>query len=204
MMRTKGAEADSMKPNGALLRILGVSFGIAITLGSTVGIGILRTPGMVAGLLGNAWLVMAIWSVGGIYALFGTLAVAELATALPRAGGWYVYARRALGDYAGFTIAWINWVSYCTASASITIAISEYAVRFLPALSGHTKEIAIAVLLIFTLGHWLGLRVGSRAQEVMSAATALAFVALIVAGTVRIFVWRLSMRSLHAPSQETC
>ena len=170
-----------MKPRGALLRILGVSFGIAITVGSTVGMGILRTPGMVAGLLGNAWLVMAIWSAGGIYALFGTLAVIELATALPRAGGWYVYARRALGDYAGFTIGWINWVSYCTASASITLTIAEYAVRFLPTLSGHTKEIAIAVLLAFTLVHWLGVRVGSRAQEVMSAATALAFVALVAA-----------------------
>ena len=171
----------ALKPKGALLRILGVSFGVAVTLGTTIGIGILRTPGTVAAQLGNAWLVMAIWTVGGIYALFGTLTVAELATTLPQAGGWYVYARRALGEYAGFTIGWINWVSFCTASASITIAVGEYASRLVPALSGHTKEIAIAVLLAFTLMHWLGLRLGSRAQELMSFATALGFVALIVA-----------------------
>src|SRR5438105_8136791 len=74
----------AMKQKGALLRILGVSFGVAVTLGSTIGIGILRTPGTVAAQLGTAWLVMAIWTVGGIYALFGTLTVAELATTLPQ------------------------------------------------------------------------------------------------------------------------
>lgn len=82
-----------------------MSFGIAVTLGSTIGVGILRTPGTVAAQLGNVWLIMAIWTVGGVYALFGTIAVTELATALPQAGGWYVYARRAFGEYAGFTTA---------------------------------------------------------------------------------------------------
>jgi len=169
------------KEKGALLRILGVSFGVAVTLGSTIGIGILRTPGTVAAQLGNVGLIMAVWIVGGIYALFGTLAVAELATRLPQAGGWYVYARRAFGEYAGFTIGWINWISFCTAAASIAIAIGEYAIRLMPAFSGNSKVIAIAILLAFTLVHWLGLRLGSRAQELMSFAAALGFVGFVVA-----------------------
>ncbi len=166
---------------GRLLRILGVSFGIAVTLGSTVGVGILRTPGTVAAQLGSFSLIIAIWTVGGVYALFGTLAVTELATALPKAGGWYVYARRAFGEYAGFTVGWINWVSYCTAAASITIAIGEYLAKLVPAFAHSAKEIAIILLIVFTLMHWLGLRLGSRAQELMSFTMALGFVALVVA-----------------------
>lgn len=166
---------------GKLLRILGVSFGIAVTLGSTIGVGILRTPGAVAAQLGNFWLIMIIWTIGGAYAFFATIAVTELATALPQAGGWYVYARRAVGDYAGFTIGWINWFSFCTAAAAISIAIAEYAARLAPALAVNIKAIAIAVLLVFTLLHWFGVRLGSRAQEFISFASALGFVALVFA-----------------------
>jgi hypothetical protein len=36
-----------MNQRGALLRILGVGFGIAVVVGGTVGVGILRTPGEV-------------------------------------------------------------------------------------------------------------------------------------------------------------
>ena len=116
----------------ALLRVLGVSFGLAVTLGSTIGVGILRTPGTVAAQLGNVRLVVAIWLVGGLYALVGTLAVAELATMLPQAGGWYVYARRALGEYAGFVVGWINCAAFCASSASIAIALGDYGVRLAP------------------------------------------------------------------------
>lgn len=171
----------TVEHKGKLLRILGVSFGIAVTLGSTIGAGILRTPGMVAAQLGNVWLILGIWAVGGVYALFGTIAVTELATALPQAGGWYVYARRAFGEYAGFTIGWCNWLAFCSVTASITIVIGEYAAKLAPALAGSTKAIAISTLLVFTLLHWLGLRVGSRAQELMGFATALGFVALVAA-----------------------
>ena len=165
----------------ALLRVLGVSFGLAVTLGSTIGVGILRTPGTVAAQLGNVRLVVAIWLVGGLYALVGTLAVAELATMLPQAGGWYVYARRALGEYAGFVVGWINCAAFCTSSASIAIALGDYGVRLAPMLSGRTREIAVTVLVLFTVMHWLGVRIGSRAQRWMSFATALGFLALVVA-----------------------
>src|ERR1700752_4241857 len=84
-----------------LLRILGVGFGVAVVLGGTIGVGILRTPGAIAALLGSAWLIILIWLIGGIYTLLNANYVSELATMLPQAGGPYVYARRAYGDYGG-------------------------------------------------------------------------------------------------------
>src|SRR5437016_1380409 len=81
-----------------LLSILGVSFGLAVGIGNTIGAGILRTPGDVASMLPTAWLFLGVWVIGALYALLGTNALAELGTMLPRSGGQYVYARHAFGE----------------------------------------------------------------------------------------------------------
>ena len=81
---------------GRLLRVLGFGFGLAVTIGGVIGMGILRTPGEAANYLPHAWLYMSVWVVGGLYALLGTISVAELGAMLPRDGGFYVYTRRAL------------------------------------------------------------------------------------------------------------
>src|ERR1044072_7436957 len=97
----------------SLLKILGLSFGLAVTVGNTIGGGILRTPGDIAGLLPSPWLFVGIWIVGGLYALLGANALSELGTMLPRSDGQYVFARHAFGDYAGFLVGWMDWISTC-------------------------------------------------------------------------------------------
>src|SRR5512143_842309 len=67
-----------------LLRILGVGFGIAVVIGSTVGVGILRSPGAVATHLGSGWLIQLVWALGGVYTLLAANNIAELATMMPR------------------------------------------------------------------------------------------------------------------------
>ncbi|MCI0619406.1 amino acid permease, partial [bacterium] len=94
-----------------LLRILGVGFGVAVGIGGTIGVGIFRIPGTVAAQLGSAWLIIFVWLIGGLYTLLGANYQAELATMLPKAGGPYVYARRAYGDYGGFVVGWGDWLS---------------------------------------------------------------------------------------------
>lgn len=78
--------AISGMPARGLLRILGLAFGVATVVGGVVGMGILRTPGTIAGLLASTPLIYAVWLVGGIYALLAVNSYAELATAVPRAG----------------------------------------------------------------------------------------------------------------------
>ncbi len=106
---------------GKLLHILGVGFGIAGAIGATIGAGILRTPGSVAARLGNSTFIIAAWIVGGVYALLSAISVSELAASMPQAGGWYVYARRAFGDYAGFIVGWMDWLCHCAVLAWLII-----------------------------------------------------------------------------------
>src|SRR3954468_12989886 len=73
-----------------LLRILGLFFGIAVSIGCTLGVGILRQPGPVASYLREPWLIMLMWFGGAVYSALGVVNVAELATMIPRAGGFYV------------------------------------------------------------------------------------------------------------------
>ena len=70
-----------------LLRILGVTFGVAVGIGGTIGIGILRIPGSVAAQLGHSGLIMVVWIVCGLYAFAGANTYAELGTMLPLDGG---------------------------------------------------------------------------------------------------------------------
>src|SRR5205807_1547683 len=110
---------------GKLLRILGVTFGVAVIIGGTVGVGILRSPGEIAGYLGSVWLVMLVWVVGGLYSLLGANYMAELATLVPRAGGPYVYAHRAFGGYGGFVVGWGDWLLNTLSLSYMCIVFGE-------------------------------------------------------------------------------
>src|SRR5438270_11450458 len=91
---------------GTLLRILGVGFGLAVIIGNTIGAGILRTPGEIAKYLPSVWVFLTVWVIGGLYALLGSFSMAELGAMMPRSGGYYVFARRAFGEYPAFIIGW--------------------------------------------------------------------------------------------------
>ena len=54
------------KTRGNLLRVLGVGFGLAVTIGGTIGMGILRTPGEVAAQLPTPRLFIGVWILGGV------------------------------------------------------------------------------------------------------------------------------------------
>ena len=166
------------RPTRALLAVLGAGFGIAVTIGNTIGAGILRTPGDIAGHLTSFWPFFSVWIAGALYALLGANALAELGTMVPRSGGQYVFVRHALGDYAGFIVGWSDWLSTCGTTAAVSIVVGEYSTAVFPIL-GSWRSVALVVIGVFTLLQWFSVRAGADAQNVTSAVKALAFVALI-------------------------
>ena len=143
-----------------LLRVLGVLFGATIIVGNTISSGILRTPGDVAAAVPSSAWFLGVWIAGGVYALMGAMTMAELAAALPKSGGQYVFARRAMGEYAGFVIGWTDWISSSASIAAGAIAVGELTGALWPSFSGATTGIAIAVTIAFTVLHWVGVRSG--------------------------------------------
>jgi len=163
-----------------LLKILGIGFGVAIGIGGTIGVGILRIPGAIAAQLGSASLIIIIWLIGGIYTLLGANYQAELATMLPKAGGPYVYARRAYGDYGGFIVGWSDWISNVTPLAFLPIAFAEFLSAFIPSLATRVTVVAISLLTLLTVLNWIGLRLGSGTQKLISFLKAIALLAFVV------------------------
>ena len=176
----------STKSHGHLLRVLGLGFGLAVIIGNTIGAGIFRSPGEIAEHLPNIWLFLAIWIVAGLYALLGAITMAELGAMLPKSGGMYVFARYALGEYAGFIVGWTDWLSTCGSAAAISIVIGSFTTALFPTLGGTRGILIIAsvVTVFFALLQWRGIILGSSAQNVTSLMKAFAFLILIGAALI--------------------
>ena len=170
--------SDSTK--NQLKKSLGLSFNIAVLIGGTIGVGILRTPGAIAGMLDNYWLIISCWLCGGLYILIGANSYAELATMLPKAGGSYNYIKRAFGEYAGFLSGWYDYICNAIPPAFYCIVISEYMIILFPDLAAYSTVIAISFLLAFLLIHIGGVKNGSIIQQITSVIKVLCFTALIV------------------------
>jgi APA family basic amino acid/polyamine antiporter len=155
-----------------------VGFGVAVAIGNTIGGGIVRAPGEIAGLLPSTWLYFAAWAVGGIYMTLGALQFAELGALLPESGGQYNFSRAALGDYAGFVVGWSDWISTAGSFAAVSIVFGEYASDLVPAAHGHVRALAAGVILLFALLQWKSMHVGSGVQNVTSIIKALLFLAV--------------------------
>ena len=175
-----------MKPGGSLLRVLGIAFGLAVLVGNTIGMGILRTPGEVAARLPSVPLFMAVWIAGAVYALLGALTVAELAAMRPRSGGLYPLVHDALGDYPGFIVGWTDWLATCGSMAAVAMVFGEYTASLVPGTTGREAATASAVVAAFAVLQWRGVRIGDAAQQLTSlfkcvALAGLAVVALVTA-----------------------
>jgi APA family basic amino acid/polyamine antiporter len=173
------------RPARSLLAVLGVVFGISVIVGNTVGSGILRTPGEIAQHLPSVPLFLGVWVMGAVYAALGANTLAELGTMMPESGGFTVFVRRAMGPYAGFVIGWSDWLSTCSSASLAAIVIGEYSALLFGWQKGLASTIGSAVIIVFALLQWIGVRSGSRAQMITAMAKTAAFVVLIVA----CFVW---------------
>jgi basic amino acid/polyamine antiporter, APA family len=164
-----------------LVRILGLGFGIAVIFGGMVGVGILRLPGTVAGQLRSFWLIQLAWIAGGCYALLGAISVAELGAAMPQAGGFYIYARRAFGNAAGFAVGWADWLSNCAVIAYASVTAAEYIAALVPSAAAKQTLVALGLLILFCALHAAGLRLSSSVQKLTSSVTAITFLVLAAA-----------------------
>ncbi|HET6579161.1 MAG TPA: APC family permease [Gemmatimonadales bacterium] len=164
---------------GKLLQVLGVSFGVAVLIGNTIIVGILRTPGDVAARLPSPALFIGVWVLGGLYALLGALSMAEPGAMVARSGGQYPFVRRGLGEYPGFVVGWSDWLSTCATTALGAMVFTEYLEPLVPGLAGRRVPAGVALVLLFGLLLWRGIRIGDLSQQILSALKALAFGGLI-------------------------
>ena len=140
-----------------------------MALGATLGVGILRQPGPVAAYLRQPWLIMLMWFGGAIYSALGASNVSELATMIPRAGGFYVYARAAMGDSAGFAVGWSDFLANLAPVAYAGMAAVEFLGRIIPGIGAFAPILAAGAILAFAGMQWFGVRWSGQVQQAASA-----------------------------------
>jgi len=182
-----------------LRRTLGFWTAAAVVVGTVIGSGIFLVPSDMARAVGSPSLVFAAWIVGGVLSLFGALTYAELAAAMPKAGGEYVYLREAYGPLLGFVQGWMNtMVGFSASIAAKAAALYTYLAVFFPGFRRvfytiplpigpdggpldlvYGQLVGVGIVLLLTVLNTLGVRVGGGVQ-VATTALKLAMIAGII------------------------
>ena len=178
-------QAVGASPKEELQRGFGLSTATYVVIASMVGTGILISPGFMMVTLKNYPLIFGLWALGGLVALCGALCVAELAAALPRAGGEYVYLREAYGPMPAFLSGWTSFfVGFSAPLAVAGYVAAEYLLTpFGLAETGSgflIKATAAIIIIAITLPNLVGHRQSAWTQNLTTALKFGLFVVLVV------------------------
>jgi len=164
-------------------RALGPATVTALLVSNMVGTGVFTSLGFQARDLRATPALLLLWLVGGVAALCGALAYAELGAALPRSGGEYVYLGRAYHPLLGFLGGWVSMTAGFAAPIALAgIAFGRYlsAVLPVPALPASLALVGAAALL-----HASHLTLGRRVQVALTAANLALVAGFVAAGLAR-------------------
>lgn len=176
-----------MSDRALLPRKIGLWSAVAVLVGSTIGSGIFRSPAGVATKLPGPFPMLTVWAVGGLFALCGALALAEVAGAYPRTGGLYAYIREGWGELPAFLFGWAELAVIRAASlGAVSSTFAAYYLRFLghdPSQEPYATRVhwiaAIAIALTATF-NYVGVRWGSLVQNITTVAKYAGLMVIIV------------------------
>ena len=185
-----------------LKRDLGQWAAASIVVGTVIGSGIFLVPRTMIQRVGSPELVFVVWIFGGLLSLAGALSYAELAAALPEAGGEYAYLREAYGPMWGFLYSWTQmWVAKSGSIATLATAFFYYLTNFFPTLDGvfytirlplgpnggplefrYGQLLAMAFILALAWLNYYGVKIGGNVQVAITGVKVVLIAAIIVAG----------------------
>ncbi len=185
-----------------LRRDLGLWGAISIVVGTVIGSGIFLVPRAMVLRVGSPSMVFVVWVFGGLLSLCGALSYAELAAAMPEAGGEYVYLREAYGPLWGFLYGWTQmWVAKSGSIATLATGFFYYLTNFFPVLDGvfytvplplgahgaplelrYGQLLAMALILFLAAVNYFGVKLGGEIQIIVTIVKVLLIAFIIVAG----------------------
>ena len=194
-MPTGGGAHDEV----TLARTLGLFEATMIGTGAMIGAGVFVLTGIAAGEAGPAAIIA--FALNGIVTAFTAFSYAELASAIPEAGGGYSFVKRAMPPALGFLAGWMLWFAYTVACALYAVGFGGYVIELLgsywPAghsalldTLGHQASVAVIAALIcafFIALNVLGADVTGKAENVVTMAKIIVLVVFIAFGLVALF-----------------
>jgi amino acid transporter len=157
--------------------------GAAFIVGIVIGIGIFKTPQLVAQNVADETTFIALWIVGGLITLIGALVYAELASSYPSGGGEYHFLSRGLGRPVGLMFAWARITVIQTgAIATVAFVYGDYAQQLVSLGAWGSALHAALALAILTIVNVAGATRGKSFQLLLTGLTIIAVAVVVIAG----------------------
>jgi amino acid transporter len=171
-----------MRPAASLKRVVTRWEVVALSVNGVVGSGVYLLPAVAAAFLGPA----SLWAVplAGLAVLLLALCFAEAGSHFDEPGASYVYTREAFGEFLGFQVGWMSWLTRVASGAALWSGFAQALTFFWPgATDGATRFAVITVPLALVV--WinvLGVKYGARLSVGLTIAKLLPLLVLIVLG----------------------
>ncbi len=178
---TAPESASAHKKSETLHRSLGLYAVLTISIGAMIGSGIFVLPGLAFKIAGPS--VVLAFFLAGVVVLPAALSKAEMATAMPEAGGTYLYIDRAMGPLMGTVAGFGVWFSLVFKASFALVGLSAYLEYFVP----HPERPVAALLAVVLIGvNLLGVRQTAKFQMVLVTGVILVLLAFVGIGTPHI------------------
>ncbi len=188
----KGRKGPDAVLSGAdLSRDMTVTQATMTGVGAMIGAGIFVLTGIAAGIAGPGLLVA--FALNGVIATLIAMVYAELGSAMPEAGGGYVWARAGLGETQGFFSGWMSWFAAAVAGSLYSLGFGAYFVTLLSTIGFQfpqnqifliEKIIAVIAIILFLIINQTGSAVMGKAETWISGAKILILAFFILTGII--------------------
>ncbi|MCS4470049.1 amino acid permease [Clostridium botulinum] len=176
----KDAKEENLQKN------LGLFDAIAIVIGMVIGSGIFFKPAIVFKNAGSPMLGILAWLAGGVITIASGLTVAEIAAAIPKTGGIFVYIKELYGEKFAFLLGWVQSIVYIPGSAAaLSIILSIQITSFIPLTAIEQKVSAIAFIIFIMILNIISTKLVSKMQGVISIAKLIPIIAIIALGFIK-------------------
>ena len=157
------------QPSQGLVRTIGRWSLTALMVNSIIGGGIFGLPSILAARLGALSPLSCLGAGAGILIIAGC--IAEVSSRYEETGGLYLYARDALGHFAGLLVAWLTWLTRIAAPAAVANLFCTYLAQFFPSLATRTGELLVLAVLLGHLAflNYIGVKAGKNVSNLFTA-----------------------------------
>ena len=175
-----------MSRNSGFRKEISLFGGISILGGIMIGSGIFYLGSYVMMRTGmSIGLSLLSWILGGIVSLLGGICYAELGASDPKAGGLTVYLNNAYSPLLGFLNGFSSWLIGGPGSiAAIAIALPTALTAIIPMNEWTIKLVAIALIIGLTIVNYIGVKSGSRLQNISMIAKLVPICVIMILGLV--------------------
>ena len=136
---------------------------IAVVIANMIGTGVFTSLGFQLLDIRSGFVILLLWTLGGLVALCGAMTYAELGAALPRSGGEYNFLTRIYHPAVRFAAGWVSaTVGFAGPTALAAMTFAAYAASSVPGVADPwlLKAIACGLIVVLTVVHG-GRRAGS-------------------------------------------